>query len=121
MSSDGDSVFDILGLDRDAVTPDPPAEVWAAALAHAVDPDSLPVDDAIVPIMDDSDIDGGDESLLLVDEELDDLDLGSHREHDLTQHDTDGEHPHDHDGHNGQDGHWSHDDIDLGGGSDLGI
>lgn len=125
MSSDGDSVFDILGLDRSAVLPAPPADVWSAALAHALDPDSPPVDDVVVPIMDDTDVVFDVQDVLLLDSDDDnDADTAggydpSHNglpDHELSHLDSDDHHGHEHH----DDGHWGGDDIDMGDGSDFG-
>ncbi|OZC99221.1 hypothetical protein CH275_22210 [Rhodococcus sp. 06-235-1A] len=132
MSSDGDSVFDILGLDRSVVLPAPPADVWSAALAHALDPESPPVDDVVVPIMDDTDVGFDAQDVLLPDPDDDtDSDTAGHYDpsHDgLLDHgsshlDGDDHHSHEHDGHGHEHddgGHWDADDIDLGDGSDFG-
>ena len=53
MSGDEGSLFDELGVSRSSFLPEPPEDVWSAALAHAVDPDSAPADDTLAPAMDD--------------------------------------------------------------------
>ena len=53
MSGDEGSLFDDLGIPRESFLPEPPEDVWSAALAHALDPDSTEVDDTLVPQMDD--------------------------------------------------------------------
>lgn len=54
MSGDEGSLFDELGLPRESFLPEPPDDVWSAALAHALDPDSAPADDTLAPLMDDT-------------------------------------------------------------------
>ena len=129
MSSDGDSVFDILGLDRSAVLPAPPADVWSAALAHALDPEAPPVDDVMVPIMDDTDMVFDAEDALLLDRDDDDSDTsGGHDssddglpDHSSSHLDGSDHHTPAHDHESDHDGHWDADDIDMGDGSGFGL
>lgn len=54
MSGDEGSLFDELGIPRESLLPEPPEDVWSAALVHALDPDSAPTDDTLAPPMDDT-------------------------------------------------------------------
>lgn len=54
MSGDEGSLFDELGIPRESLLPEPPEDVWSAALAHALDPESAPTDDTLAPPMDDT-------------------------------------------------------------------
>lgn len=68
MSGDERSLFEELGISKESLLPEPPEDVWSAALARALDPESAPVDDALVPQMDDDPVYtefGGDGSALL--------------------------------------------------------
>lgn len=60
MSGDEGSLFDELGVPRESFLPEPPEDVWSAALVHALDPDSAPADDTLAPPMDDTVRPGGD-------------------------------------------------------------
>ncbi|MFC1473846.1 hypothetical protein [Rhodococcus qingshengii] len=60
MPGDEGSLFDELGISRESFLPEPPEDVWSAALARALDPDSAPADDTLAPQMDDTVRTGGD-------------------------------------------------------------
>lgn len=83
------SLWQALGISADDALDEVPDDVWASAVAHAVDPATPEVDSSLVPVMDDSDpdpfADGGDLAGLLDDDDpgtghhddggVDDIDL----------------------------------------------
>lgn len=70
MSTD-DGFFGSLGLSRDELIPAPTQEVWDSAVRAAVDPMAI-ADDALVPSIDDSIVEYGEDA---ADQLIDDIDV----------------------------------------------
>ncbi|MCS4255809.1 hypothetical protein M2405_004112 [Rhodococcus erythropolis] len=110
MSGDEGSLFDELGIPRESLLPEPPEDVWSAALVHALDPDSAPTDGTLVPSMDDTVRPGNDVDY-----------IGTFDDHDTVSSDSGDAHPDlehfgDVDGPDDSDDEDINDDIDLGDG-----
>lgn len=83
------SLWQALGISADDALDEVPDDVWASAVAHAVDPATPEVDSSLVPDMDDSDpdpfADGGDLAGLLNDDDP----AAGHHGHDSSVDDID--------------------------------